>query len=258
MPRTPATNWWCGKLLNIISLSSVNTDFSLSLPAGTTGITLSATSGTTPAQVMVTIDPAAFQGAKGTTSIPLTLTSNGAVNLPAPLRLLINTRDFNQRGQIVNIPGKLVDILTDQARSRLYILRQDIDTVLVYDAATLQRIAFLRTGNTPTQMAFSADQKYLIVGNDNSQIANVFDLDTLSVSRTHFLSRRPFSSEYRRRPERHICSVSPASRTTDLHPGDFRRRYPRSRRFCEPHGGHAMHSVRRAEPLYLPERSSIH
>jgi len=95
------------------------------------------------------------------------------------MRLLINTRDFNQRGQIVNIPGKLVDILTDQARSRLYILRQDQNVVLVYDAATLQRIAFLRTGNTPTQMAFSADQKYLLIGNDNSQIANVFDLDIL-------------------------------------------------------------------------------
>ena len=170
------------QLLNIISLSSVNTDFSLSLPAGTTGVTLSATSGTTPAQVMVTIDPSAFQGAKGTTSIPLTLTSAGAVNLPVPLRLLINTRDFNQRGQIINIPGKLVDILTDQARSRLYILRQDINTVLVYDAATLQRIAFLRTGNTPTQMAFTADRKYLMVGNSNSQIANVFDLDTLQAS----------------------------------------------------------------------------
>jgi uncharacterized protein (TIGR03437 family) len=168
--------------LNIISLSSVNTDFSLSLPSGTTGVTLSATSGTTPAQVLITIDPSAFQSAKGTVSIPLTLTSNGAVNLPAPLRLLINTRDFTQRGQIENIPGKLVDILTDQARSRIYILRQDIDTVLVYDAATLQRIAFLRTGNTPTQMAFSADQKYLMVANDNSQLANVFDLDTLTVS----------------------------------------------------------------------------
>ena len=99
------------------------------------------------------------------------------VSIPASLNSMIR-----RGGQIVNIPGKLVDILTDQARSRLYILRQDIDTVLVYDAATLQRIAFLRTGNTPTQMAFSADQKYLIVGNDNSQLANVFDLDTLSVS----------------------------------------------------------------------------
>ncbi len=167
------------QVINIISLSSVNTDFSLSLPAGTSGVTLSATSGTTPAQVVITIDPSAFQASRGTTDIPLTLTSNGAVNLPAPMRLLINTRDFNQRGQIVDIPGKLVDILTDQTRSRLYVLRQDQNVVLVYDAATLQRIAFLRTGTTPTQMAISADQKYLMVGNENSQIANVFDLDLL-------------------------------------------------------------------------------
>ena len=167
--------------LNIISLSSVQTDFKLSLPAGTSGITLSATSGTTPAQVIITIDPTAFQAAKGTTNIPLTLTSDGAVNLPAPERLLINTRDFNQRGQILNIPGKLVDILADQARSRLYVLRQDQNVVLVYDAVTLQRIAFLRTGNTPTQMALTTDQKYLMVGNDHSQIANVFDLETLKV-----------------------------------------------------------------------------
>jgi len=165
--------------INIISLSSVNTDFSLSLPDGINGVKLSATSGTTPAQVTITIDPSAFQGSKGTTSIPLTLTSNGGVNLPAPMRLLINTRDFNQRGQIVNIPGKLVDILTDQTRSRLYVLRQDQNVVLVYDAATLQRTAFLRTGTTPTQMAISADRKYLLIGNENSQIANVFDLDTL-------------------------------------------------------------------------------
>lgn len=165
--------------LNIVSLSSVQTDFTLSFPAGITGVTLSATSGTTPAQIVVTIDPTAFQGVKGTTSIPLTITSNGAVNLPPPVRLLINTRDFNQRGQILNIPGKLVDLLADQARGRLYILRQDKNLVLVYDMTTLQQIASLRTGNTPTQMAMTTDQKYLLVGNDNSQIANVFDLDTL-------------------------------------------------------------------------------
>jgi len=168
--------------ISIISLSSVETDFTLSLPKGITGVTLSATTGTTPAQVVVTIDPTVFQGAKGTTSILLTITSSGAVNLPPPVRLLINTRDFNQRGQILNVPGKLVDMLPDPVRGRLYILRQDKNLVLVYDMITLQQIAapLLRTGNTPTQMAITTDQKYLMVGNDNSQIANVFDLDFLT------------------------------------------------------------------------------
>ena len=168
--------------LNIVSISSASADFTLSLPKGTQGVTLSRTSGTTPARVTVTIDPSAFQGASGTTSILLTITSNAAVNLPPAVRLLINTRDFNQHGMIVNIPGKLVDMLSDTARNRIYILRQDQNVVLVYDAITLQRIAALRTGNTPVQMAMTVDGKYLLVGNENAQIANVFDLDALSAT----------------------------------------------------------------------------
>ena len=168
--------------ISMVSLGSVQTDFTLSLPQGTTGVTLSATTGTTPANVVVTIDPTAFQGAKGTTSIPLTITSTGAVNLPPQVRLLVNTRDFNQRGQILNVPGKLVDMLADPVRGRLYVLRQDKNLVLVYDMITLQQVSapLFRTGNTPTQMAITTDKKYLMVGNDNSQIANVFDLDTLA------------------------------------------------------------------------------
>ncbi len=168
--------------ISIISLSSVQTDFTLSLPKGTTGVTLSTTTGTTPANVVITIDPTVFQNAKGTASIPLTITSNGAVNLPSQVRLLVNTRDFNQRGQVLNVPGKLVDMLADPVRGRLYILRQDKNLVLVYDMVTLQQVAapLLRTGNTPIQMAITIDKKFLMVGNDNSQIASVFDLDTLA------------------------------------------------------------------------------
>ena len=61
------------------------------------------------------------------------------------------------------------------------IVRQDTNEVLVFDR-NLTQIAALRTGNTPTQMAISPDMRYLIVGNDNSQIASVFDLDTLQPS----------------------------------------------------------------------------
>jgi uncharacterized protein (TIGR03437 family) len=164
--------------ITILSLSSVQTDFTLSLPTGTAGVTLSSTSGTTPAQIVVTIDPTVFQNAKGTTTIPLTITSNGAVNLPPAVNLLVNTRDFNQRGQILNIPGKLVDILGDPGRGRFYVIRQDGNLVAAFDMTTLKLLGLMRTGNTPTQMAMTADQKYLLVGNDNSQIANVFDLDT--------------------------------------------------------------------------------
>src|SRR6266700_6086193 len=138
--------------------STVQTDFTLTLPAGVKGIALSRLSGTTPARVVVTIDPTAFQGSTGTTNIPLTVSSTGAVNLPPPVRLLINTRDFNQRGQIFNVPGKLVDMLADPVRNRLYILRQDKNLVLVYETTPgLRLIRTLRTGNTPTRMAMTTD-----------------------------------------------------------------------------------------------------
>ena len=99
--------------LNINSLGSALADFTLALPAGTTGVTLSQTTGTTPAQVQVTIDPIAFQLAKGTTAISVTITSTAGVNLPLPVRLLINMRGATQVGKIFNVPGKIVDMLAD-------------------------------------------------------------------------------------------------------------------------------------------------
>ncbi len=154
-------------------------DFTLSLPSGTSGVRLLTTSGVAPASVQIQVDPVVFQSANGTTVIPLTITTAAGVNLPFPVRLLINTRDYNQRGTVVNVPGKLVDMMADPVRNRVYIVRQDKNLVLVYDSTTLLPIASLRTGNTPMKMSISTDQRYLIVGNDNSQIASVFDLEAL-------------------------------------------------------------------------------
>jgi uncharacterized protein (TIGR03437 family) len=168
--------------LTINSLGSAAADFTLALPTGVTGVTLSQTTGTTPAQVNVTIDPIAFQNAKGTTSIALTITSNAGVNLPPAVRLLINLRGATQVGRIFNVPGKIVDMLPDPSRSRLYLLRQDKNQVQVYDMATLTLLATLRTGNTPTHMAMTLDNQFLAVGNDNSMIANVLDLNALVAS----------------------------------------------------------------------------
>jgi uncharacterized protein (TIGR03437 family) len=166
--------------INVVDLGGNNTAFTLSLPPGTNGIQLSATSGTTPAQVQISVDVSVYQNAKGTTTIPLTIGSSQAINIPPPVRLLINTRDLNQRGQIVDVPGKIVDILADPVRTRVYLLRQDKNEVLVYDSGTLQQIGTFRTGNTPVGMAFTTDDTKLIVTSDNSQIANVFDLTSLS------------------------------------------------------------------------------
>jgi uncharacterized protein (TIGR03437 family) len=166
--------------IDIVDPSGGNNDFRLSLSSGA-GINLSQTSGTTPAKIRIDVDPTVYQNHTGTTTIMLNIQSSHAINIPFPVRLLINTRDLSQRGQIVNVPGKLVDIFSDPVRNRVYVLRQDKNLVLVYDTTTWKQIAApqMRTGNTPTSMAITPDQRYLLVGNDHSQLINTFDLETL-------------------------------------------------------------------------------
>ncbi len=168
--------------LDITDLAGGRVDFTLSLPPGTTGIRISPNSGSTPARVTITVDPAVFQSSEGTTAIPLTISSAGSINVPATVRLLVQTPDVNQHGRIINVPGRLTSVLSDRVRNRIYLTRQDKNLVLVYDSHTFQQIAAFRTGNTPVDLAITPDQKYLIVGNDNSQIANVYDLDAMQPS----------------------------------------------------------------------------
>jgi uncharacterized protein (TIGR03437 family) len=163
--------------LTITDPGGGNTDFQIS--ANTSGVTVSPSSGLTPATVQVRVDPTMFQNQNGTVTAQLTIASASAVNLAPPVRLLINNRNPDQRGTFVDIPGNLTDILADPVRNRFYVVQQDLDQVLVFDSATYTQIAALKTSATPTQMAFSFDRKYLIVGHDNSQFAYVYDLDTL-------------------------------------------------------------------------------
>ena len=156
-----------------------------------------ASSGVTPATVRVTVDPSAFQGLNGTSTVFVRIDSDTAENLqpttcPVPpgtgpfpnacFRLLINNPNPDQRGTVVNVPGLLVDLLSDPARNRFYILRQDLNQVLVFDATNNAQIGVLRTGTTPMQMALTSDGKYLLVGHNNAQFISVFDLDSMQPS----------------------------------------------------------------------------
>ncbi len=155
-------------------------DFTLT--SSNSGVSVSPASGVAPATVRVSVDPTAFQNQKGTVAVTIDIRSALAVNIPKPVRVLINNREPDQRGTFVNVPGKLADLLADPVRDRFYILRQDTNEVLVFDGTSYNQIARLRTGNTPMQMAITFDRRYLLVGNDNSQIANVFDLETLEAT----------------------------------------------------------------------------
>jgi uncharacterized protein (TIGR03437 family) len=175
---------WCSHTpmsqeIQIVDPNGGATDFTLS--STLSGVTVSPSSGVTPARIQVTIDPAAFQNTKGTASGLIQISSSAAVNVPVPVKVLVNNREPDQRGTFLAVPGKLVDIVADTGRGRFYVLRQDKNQVLVFDANTQKQIATLRTGNTPWSMAMTTDQKYLLVGADNSQVAHAFDLDTLTL-----------------------------------------------------------------------------
>lgn len=166
--------------LEIVDPAGGTTAFSLS--TAMTGVVIRPSSGRTPATVQVTVDPAVFQDRQGTVTGLLTITSPQAVNLLPPVRLLVNNQRPDERGTATDVPGKLVDLLADPGRDRFYVLRQDRNQVLVYDGSGMSLVATLRTGNTPTRMALTMDSKYLMVGHDNSQLAYVYDLDTLMPS----------------------------------------------------------------------------
>ena len=153
-----------------------HTDFQLTPGPG---ILVSPSSGVTPATITVTVDPTAFAGALGTSVVKIAITSASAVNQPIPVRVLVSNPDENQRGTVVNVPGVLSDLLPDASRNRFYITRQDRNKVLVYDGATSKLITSLRTMTTPSGMALTLDQKYLLVANSDSQLVNVFDMDSL-------------------------------------------------------------------------------
>ncbi len=166
--------------LQIVDPAGGTTAFSLS--TSMTGVVISPSTGQTPATVQVTVDPAEFQDRQGTVTGLLTISSPQAVNLPPSVRLLVNNQRPDERGIATDVPGTLVDLLADPARDRFYVLRQDRNQVLVYDGSGMSLVATLRTGTTPTRMALTMDSKYLLVGHDNSQLAYVYDLDTLMPS----------------------------------------------------------------------------
>ena len=163
--------------LTVVNPGGGNTAFSIS--SNTIGLRVSPSSGVTPATITVTVDPNVFQNQKGTVTASLQIQSSQAVNLPPPVRVLINSREPDQRGTFVDVPGKLVDMLPDPVRDRFYVLRQDKNQVLVFNGTNSAQIATLRTGNTPMGMAITFDRRYLLVGCDNSHYLNVYDLETL-------------------------------------------------------------------------------
>jgi uncharacterized protein (TIGR03437 family) len=159
-----------------------------SITTTTAGISISPSSGVTPATVSVAVDPNAFSSQKGTVAAYLTITSNAAIDLPPQIRVLINSQDPSQRGTFIDVPGTVVDLLADPKRNVYYVLRQDKNQVLVYNASNNSLTATLRTCTTPKGMAITFDQQDLLVGCDNAHYMSVFDLDLLTAQQPIYVA----------------------------------------------------------------------
>jgi uncharacterized protein (TIGR03437 family) len=168
-----------------------HTPFSVS--TATAGITFSPSSGVTPANVTVTVDPTQFASSKGTVTAQLIITSATAIDSAKTVRVLINSQDPSQRGTIVDVPGTVVDVLADPQRNVYYVLRQDKNQVLVYNGSNNTLTATLRTCTTPTGMAITFDQGSLLVGCKNAHIMSAFDLDLLTAEQPIYVADYVYS-----------------------------------------------------------------
>ena len=152
-----------------------------SVASSNPGVTVSPAAGVTPAIVTVRVDPNQFQNQNGTTDVVLAISSAAAINVPASVTVLVNAPQPSQRGTIVNIPGTLVDLLSDNSRVQYYVLRQDTNSVYVFNGTNNTQIASLRTCPRPTSMAETFDGNKLLVGCDAAHIMYVYDLNALQL-----------------------------------------------------------------------------
>ena len=103
------------------------------ITSSNSAVSVSPSSGTTPAVITVRVDPNAFADQQGTAAIQLSFTSTMAVNLPKSVRVLVNSREPNQRGTFIDVPGTLVDMISHPTKDEFYVLRQDLNQVLVFN-----------------------------------------------------------------------------------------------------------------------------
>jgi len=149
------------------------------IASSTSGLSVSPSSGITPAVVTVSVDPNAFASQKGTVTAALTISSTVAANIPVPVHVHINSQALSQRGNFVDVPGRIVDIQADPKRNVYYLLRQDKNQLMVFDGTANTQTATLRTCTNPSGMAITFDQQYMLVGCNNSHYMMVYDLDLL-------------------------------------------------------------------------------
>jgi uncharacterized protein (TIGR03437 family) len=180
--------------LRIESPSGGTASFQLSEANGQPGLLFEPHAGTTPANVRVTVDPEAV-GGQGTGVFNVLVETN-AVNVPNTTRIFANVRGVDQKGAFHRQPGKLVDILGDPQRNRLYALDQENFQVLIYDSNDFRLLGSFRTGNTPTWMSLDNRGFYLLVANSRGENLTVINLTENRLEGTMYLPWETLAGGY--------------------------------------------------------------
>ena len=165
--------------LRLESPSGGSANFVLSEASGQAGLLFEPDQGTTPADVRVTVDPAAVGAGQGTGVFQIAFDTD-AVNVPSNTKIFANVRGVDQKGLFHSVSGKLVDVLGDPQRDRLYVLDQENFQVMVFDSNDFRLLGTFRTGSTPTWMSMGYNGFFLFVANSRSETMTVIDLATMT------------------------------------------------------------------------------
>jgi uncharacterized protein (TIGR03437 family) len=171
--------------LRIESPDGGSANFQLSEASGQGGLLFEPDHGTTPANVRVTVDPNAV-GGQGTGVFNIAIQTD-AVNIPNSVQIFANVRGVDQQGIFHRQAGKLVDILGDPQRARVYVLDQQNFQVLIFDSNDFRLLGTFRTGNTPTWMSLDNRGFYLLIANSRSENLTVINLDENRLQGTMYM-----------------------------------------------------------------------
>ncbi|MBL8175210.1 MAG: hypothetical protein JNK48_11100 [Bryobacterales bacterium] len=133
-----------------------------------------------------------YTGAAQNTGNPINvnLATLEAINLPNTIKIYMNFRQADMRGQIFPIPitpngnrlqTGLRDIVLDEARGRVYITNGGYNRLEIFDIRRQRFLNPLPVGQLPGQMALATDGRTLYIGNGGGESISVVDLDLLRV-----------------------------------------------------------------------------
>jgi len=155
------------------------------------------TSGVAPSSVTFVMDP----GRSGVTrqagtnlytgqatnqgnAINVNLASLEAINIPNTVRIFMNYRQPDMRGQIFPIPTSptggtsgLRDLALDEARGRLYIANAGYNRLEVFDTRRQRLLDPIPVGQLPAQMAIASDGQTMYVANAGGESISIVDLE---------------------------------------------------------------------------------